>query len=380
MDFRVRTEESVAMEQKGILFILGGWAVGGAERVTAVLADEFAKRGWRVGIAVYQFEDKSLLSGIDQSIRYLEMAGKRFSSENVAKLRNFISKNGFDYVINGWCSPYSHTKFIRRAIASMDVKLVALHHNVPNMNNRIAKAHNPILKKAFQFVSAFNLYLVYRKCDAYVVLSECFKRIFMDFTKVRDASKLHAISNPLTLTPLPPREKENAILYVGRLEETQKRVSRVIEVWKMLSVRFPDWRLDVVGDGPDRASYEELAKGIDRITFHGFRNPSESYVKSKILLLTSDFEGFPLVLAEALAAKCVPLALGTYPSVHDIINGANGIVAMPPFETERFSETLADMLNHPDMVASMADVGSRIGKLFSVGKIVDQWEALLEGL
>ena len=53
---------------------------------------------------------------------------------------------------------------------------------------------------------------------------------------------------------------------------------------------------------------------------------------------------------------------------------------MPPFETERFSETLADLLNHPDMVASMADVGSRIGKLFSVGKIVDQWEALLEGL
>ena len=43
-------------------------------------------------------------------------------------------------------------------------------------------------------------------------------------------------------------------------------------------------------------------------------------------------------------------------------------------------QTLADMLNHPDMVASMADVGSRIGKLFSVGKIVDQWEALLEGL
>ena len=104
------------------------------------------------------------------------------------------------------------------------------------------------------------------------------------------------------------------------------------------------------------------------------------YAKSKILLLTSDFEGFPLVLAEALAAKCVPLALGTYPSVHDIINGANGIVAMPPFEAERFSVTLADMLNHPDMVASMADVGSRIGKLFSVGNIVDQWESLLKGL
>ena len=367
-------------QSKGVLFILGGWGVGGAERVTAVLADEFAKRGWRVGIAVYQFEDKSLLSGVDQSIRYLEMTGKRFSSENAAKLRDFIKENGYEYIINGWCPPYSHTKFIRRAIAPMDVKLVALHHNVPNMNNRIAKAHNPIMRKVFQVISAFNLHLVYRKCDAYVVLSECFRRIFTDFTKVRDASKLHAISNPLTLPPLSPREKENAILYVGRLEETQKRVSRVVEAWKKLSARFPNWRLDIVGDGPDRASYEEQAKGIDRIAFHGFRDPSEFYAKSKILLLTSDFEGFGLVLVEALAAKCVPLALGTYPSVHDIINGANGIVVMPPFETDRFSETLADMLNHPDMVASMADVGSRIGKLFSVGNVVDQWEALLKGL
>lgn len=365
---------------KGVLFLLGGWGVGGAERVTAVLADEFAKRGWRVGIAVYQFEDKSLLDGIDKSIRYLEMTGKRFSSENVAKLRKFIKANGYCYVINGWCSPYSHTRFIRRAIASMNVKLIALHHNVPNMNNRIARARNPVLKKAFQLFSAFNLHLVYRKCDAYVVLSECFKQIFTDFTKVRDAFKLHAISNPLTLPPLPLQEKENVILYVGRLEETQKRVSRVIEVWKSLASRFPNWRLDVVGDGPDREAYKKQAKGVDRIAFHGFCNPAEFYAKSKVLLLTSDFEGFGLVLVEALAAKCVPLALGTYPSIHDIINGANGIVVMPPFEHRRFCETLADMLNHPEMVASMADVGSRIGTQYSVGAIADQWEALLGNL
>ena len=367
-------------EGKGILFILGSWGVGGAERVTAVLADEFAKRGWRIGIAVYRFEDKSLMSGIDRSIRCLEMTGKGFSSENAAKLRNFVKENGYDYIINGWCPPYSHTKFIRRAIASMNVKLVALHHNVPNMNNRIAKAHNSILKKVFQFASAINLRLVYRSCDAYVVLADCFKRVFADFTRVKDISKLHAIGNPLTLSPLPPQEKENAILYVGRLEETQKRVSRVIEVWKTLYSRFPDWRLDIVGDGPNRAEYEDQAKCVDRIAFHGFRNPAEFYAKSKILLLTSDFEGFGLVLVEALAAKCVPLALGTYPSVHDIINGANGIVAIPPFEAGRFSQILADMMAHPEMVASMADVGSRIGHQFSVGNIVDQWETLLKGL
>lgn len=367
-------------KSKGILFVLGGWGVGGAERVTAVLADEFAKRGWRVGIAVYQFEDKALLNGIDRSVRYLEMTGKRFSRENAAKLRTFIKENGYDYIINGWCPPYSHTRFIRSVIASLDVKLVALHHNVPNMNNRIAKTHNPILKKAFQFVSALNLHLVYRKCDAYVVLSECFKRIFTNFAKVRDASKLHAISNPLTLPPLSPCEKENAILYVGRLEETQKRVSRVVDVWKNMASRFPNWRLDVVGDGPDRGTYEKQAKGVDRIAFHGFRNPAEFYAKSKVLLLTSDFEGFGLVLVEALAAKCVPLVLGTYPSVHDIINGANGIVAMPPFELSRFAETLADLLNHSNMIASMADVGSRIGEQFSVRAIVDQWEELLKGL
>lgn len=363
-------------QNRGVLFLLGGWGIGGAERVTIVLAEEFVKRGWTVGIAAYKFEDTSLLQGMSSLIKLLTMSGKRFSNNNKRLLSDFIKENGFDYIINGWCMPFSHTRFIRKAIGSLPVKLISLHHNVPNMNNRIAKAQNPFIKKLFQFISAINLFFVYHNSDAYVVLSESFKTIFKEFTNIKDTSRLHAISNPLTLQPLTVGLKENSILYVGRLEETQKRVSRIIDVWKILAPKFPDWHLDIVGDGPDRKAYEEQAKDIDRIEFHGFQNPREYYACSKILLLTSEFEGLPLVLVEALASKCVPLVLGTFSSVHDIVTGSNGIVAMPPFDTNRFSEILSDMLSHVEMIDSMAEVGARIGCRLSVAAIVNQWEEL----
>lgn len=306
-----------------LLFLLGRWGVGGVERVTVVLANEFAKRGHAVCICAFDFQDKTLLNDCDGRIRIEELGGCSFGRENRERMRGIIRGNKIDVVINQWCVPFAVTRFLRRAMKGTSAKLFAVHHNLPTTNKRIQDASNPILKFIWQVITAINLRLVYEFSDRYVLLSESFVPLFKRFTGLLRGKKLIVITNPLTLNVV-SREKENLIIYVGRLEETQKRVSRVIEIWRRVADLLPDWKLEIVGDGPDRQKYEMMAKELPRVAFEGFQDPAPYYARAKLLLLTSDFEGFALVLVEAMASRCVPIVLGSYPAAYDIVRGGGG--------------------------------------------------------
>lgn len=110
---------------------------------------------------------------------------------------------------------------------------------------------------------------------------------------------------------------------------------RIIETWKLLEAKYPDWRVTLLGDGPDRAGLEALAKqyGLLRLTFAGFQNPLPYYQRASILMLTSDIEGFPLVLAECMSYGVIPVVYASYPAVYDIVKDQeNGIII--PYKPE----------------------------------------------
>lgn len=95
---------------------------------------------------------------------------------------------------------------------------------------------------------------------------------------------------------------------------------------------MPDWSLEFVGDGFQLDDLRRLATkmNLERVTFHGFLPPQDFYKKSKIFLMTSDYEGWGLTLTEAMQYKCVPLVMSTYSSVYDIIDdGKNGFLIPP---------------------------------------------------
>jgi glycosyltransferase involved in cell wall biosynthesis len=154
-------------------------------------------------------------------------------------------------------------------------------------------------------------------------------------------------------------------------------------MWKdELADALPDWRLEVVGDGPDRARYEASLAGVPRVVFHGFQDPAPFYAKAKILVLTSDFEGFGLVLVEAMSAGCVPVVLDSFAAVHDIIDGANGngVLVPAPFDERRFAASLAALMRDAPRLASLSAAARKTSRNFSVASIVDKWETLLAGL
>ncbi len=361
-----------------VVFLLGGWDIGGAERVTSVLANAFVKIGFRVTIAAFKFERRDLLEQGSREIEVCELAYPVGSPDNIAKLRAVFAPNEKIFVINNWALPFISTRFLRKAVKGYNAKIIACLHNTPITNGKIAGAKNKVLRFVWRILSGINMHLVYRTSDAYVLLSKSFEPLFRRMAFLPVSRKLCSIANPLTLAAA-PAEKENVLLYVGRLEETQKRVSRVLSIWRTLQSRLPDWRLDIVGDGPDRGLYEKMAESLARVTFHGFQNPTAYYARSKIFLLPSDFEGFPLVLAETMAAKCVPIAYGSYASVYDIIDSdTDGIVLPTPYDDDSFADAICSLANDRTRLDDLARKAEEKAKSFTVDAVVKKWLMLFE--
>lgn len=365
--------------KKSVLFVLGRWDIGGVERVTAVLGKALAERGWRVTVVAFEIGERDLLKTLPPEVMVKTLSFPVGTAENLKAMRALLLAREVSVIVNQWALPYGVTRFLRRAAKNLDVRLAEVLHNIPDNNGRIASSRG-LKRLLWRWISGMNLRLNYRACDAFVVLSKRFEPIFRRMTRLADTPKLHTVPNPLTLPPGKPAAKAPSVLYVGRLEEVQKRVSRILEVWRVLEPQFPEWRLDIVGDGPDRNALERRAEGLKRVRFHGFRNPTPFYAEASVLLLTSEFEGFGLVLVEAMAARCVPVVLGSYPAAYDIVHGTDGVVVAPPFDCTEFAQVVGNLMRHPDLLGGLATVACETARTYSLEAVVARWERLFEDL
>lgn len=99
-------------------------------------------------------------------------------------------------------------------------------------------------------------------------------------------------------------DSKNSLLYVGRLEENSKCLRRLFEVMKKIKNNKKDIHLYLVGDGPDRTMYEDIVLKYDLtnyVTFLGKKSNPYPYIKKcDAIILTSNYEGFPVIYLEAL--------------------------------------------------------------------------------
>ena len=168
------------------------------------------------------------------------------------------------------------------------------------------------------------------------------------------------------------------------MDYTQKRVHRVIETWVQLEHLFPDWQLTIVGDGEERENIEHMVRDLElkHVQFEGFQSPRPYYERASMLILTSEFEGFPLVLAECMSFGVVPVVYGSYSAVYDIIeDGKDGCIiekTTEDFNAAMMAERMGELLNHPKKLNDMALAAIEKSKDYSIDKIYKQWMAVME--
>ena len=180
--------------------------------------------------------------------------------------------------------------------------------------------------------------------------------------------------------------KRKEIIYVGRIDYTQKRVYRVIETWSQLEYLYPDWCLTIIGDGPERGNLEQMADDLElqRVKFEGFQPPKAYYERASLLVLASEFEGFPLVLAEAMSFGVVPIVYASFSSVYDIIeDGRDGVIIeknADGFNAALMAEKTRTLLDDDVKMDKMSHAAIEKSKNYSVNKIYRQWLCAMNNL
>lgn len=391
------------MNKPNILFLLKGLEIGGLEVVTAVLANKFVEEGHQVSVFSFLGGKHSIADRFDARIKLYQQDDYSRSKENVAKLRKVLVDDKIDIIINQWGLPYTPIKTARKAAKGLDVKIISVYHNAPSFNGRIQKLNIALMgcenlmkrlalrlmRFAFKKVTSRAMAYIYRHSDLFLVLSPSYIEEFKRFTGVSDGRYLRVLTNPITVEhdgyEYAFNEKQKEIIYVGRLDFVQKRVYRVIDSWNYLEERFPDWRLTIVGDGEDRENLENHVKylGLKRVSFEGFQKPIYYYKRASILLLTSDFEGFPLVLAECMSFGVIPAVYNSYSAVCDIIDDGKDGIVLPyhknGYQAEEAAGMIVNIMKDDGKREQMALAAIKKSKEYSVEKIYSEWERVFNG-
>ena len=380
------------MDKKNILFLMGMFpSYGGVEKVSVTLANKFIEDGHRVTIASYiQPNNDFAQLYLSKKCKLLSLTLPVLSLKNIKQLRKYILVNNIDVVINQWVVPFYATLVWKMAIRGTNCKVYSVHHNKPDTNKRIetldllinkGKKYLKIVRFFVREVSRLSLAFCVNCSHKYILLSPSFIPLAKKYARIFNSDKFLSIVNPIVIpgfTGVIHKEKE--ILYVGRIEYNQKRTYRLIDIWKELEPYYPDWKLTIVGDGEDMDDLKQRIHQfrLKRVSVIGFSNPLEYYCRASILMMISEYEGFPLVLIEAMAQGCVPVVYNSFESASDlIIHRYNGVLIEKPFCVQSFMKNVQELMDDANYRKTLSENSRLESERYSVDNIIKEWYHLI---
>ena len=381
--------------RKKVVFLLRYWAIhGGGETVTIALANEMVKRGHDVTVIYLWDNNRDVMPFIDKRIKTVRFASKNgedLKIENVilsSLLKRYIEDNDIDFVINQWWL----AEVAYHGVVDTKAVLIKCHHisvqgtwkiKVQDFESLIKFILGPIHIKISKKLQIKAIEKFYRQSDYVAFLAPSYVEEFKSLTRLDiDGSRVLSIFNPLvynsamTIEDYP--KKKNIALFVGRIEDSQKRVKLLLKAWSLIerTGKCTDWILKIVGTGTDLDDVKKEAKKLNLkfATFEGFQQPDEYYKEAKVFMMTSRTEGLPMTLIEAKQNRLCPIVMDTFPSLHDIItNGKDGIVVKD--DIKQFVNAFLSLAKDPNSLERLGCAIEGTDK-FSVDSIVNEWENL----
>lgn len=216
------------------------------------------------------------------------------------------------------------------------------------------------------------------KAEAVVTLTE---GDAMDWRRI--SKHVHVIPNMVHLndTNLYSDCTAKHVLFVGRFEE-QKNIGELISIWQFVHPEFPDWKLDLYGDGALWEMYKQEADALNiSIEMH---KPTaqimDIYSKSSILVMTSLYEPFGLVIPEAMSYGLPVVSYDSpYGPASIISDGDDGYV-IPMHHRQAFADRLCQLMGDEELRKKMGKRAIASSQRFSAERIMPMWKKLFEKL
>lgn len=340
---------------------------GGTERVTTVLANEFIRLGYEVHIITW-YGGKTSFYQLNSSIKvdciFENRVGNIYKDyfKSLKIYRKFLDQIEPDYLIDV-CVALSLLSI--PAVIGKDVKIISWEHFNTNVSWNIYTA------KLSRSLAAKFAYKV-------VTLTLGDRN---NYIEKFNAKNVICIPNPITVIPEERADlNQKNILTIGRFTH-QKGFDLLLPIWKNVLSRTSGWRLRIIGDGELKSDILKLAHDLQISDFVDFIDPtldvSKYYLSSSIYVMTSRFEGLPLVLIEAKAFGLPIISYDCDTGPRDIVNHKQDGVLVPLMDSYKFEEELIDLMGSSQTRFEYGNSGLLDIVRFDLPPVIHEWQKIL---
>ena len=367
------------------------YLAGGMERVMTLKANYFAEHfGYDITIVItdgkgkepfYVLSDKVKVVNLD--IGFEELWNQPFLKKAILYLKKQrLYKKKLSACLME-LRPDITISMLRREINFISSiqdgsrKVGEIHINRAHFRNFEEKDSNYI-KSLFSKFWMHTLLGKLKKLDRFVVLTESDRKAWHELDNVE------VISNPLSFNPTTFSNLTNKrVIVVGRYCY-EKGYDHLLQAWAIVQKRCSDWRLDVLGDG-DRSAYEELMNqwGIDRSRCklnQRTQNIQQEFEQSAISVCSSRFEGFGLVIIEAMACGVPVVSFDCPWGPRAIISDGEDGILVENGNVNQLAEAMLKLITDDNLRIAMGSKAKVNVQRFSIEVIANKWKKLFEGI
>ena len=346
-----------------IAFVIGSLTGGGAERVVAMLANEFVNRGYEVGIISIASSEKSY--SISEQVKLLyclnsyKIPGISFI-RRVGDLRSTLKD--FEPEV---CISFTVAVNIYSLLASIGQKwrLIICERNDPKFDPQSRFLR--LLRK-----------MTYNLADGYVFQTTGERDYFPE--KIRNRSSV--IANPINSSIPRPFEgvRDKRFVTAVRLEP-QKNLKLAIDAFYDFCFNHEDFTFDIYGEGAQKEYLQQYIneRGLaDKVHLLGRSDKLYEDMKNAFaFILSSDYEGMSNSMLEAMALG-LPVISTDYPSggARMVIDDHNNGILVPVGNKGKMCECMTELVECPDLATRLSDNACKIKDVLSVTNILDMWE------
>lgn len=371
-----------------IIYCLAGtFNSGGMERIVINKANWLAEHGHEVSIITTEqngrqnfFPLNEKVTRIDLDVMYSDtnslgvvkkmISRKRLMRKHRKALNTVLLQNKPDIVVSTFGNEVGFLPFI----ADGSRKVAEIHFSRWYRLQLNRKGIWRIIDKYLTYTD----YRILKKFDRFICLTEEDK---LNWGKLNNIEVISNFIEDIAAQTAPLTAK--SMIAVGRLSY-QKGYERLVKAWKIVADKHPDWRLNIFGGGELKDDLESLIKNVDLNNYIKIHEPTaqilREYVNNSALVLSSRYEGLPMVLLEASSVGLPLISFTCQCGPKDIImSGYNGLLVNEG-DIDGLAEAIIKVIENPELRKEMGKNSLEKSTEYNKEIIMNKWNGLFHSL